>query len=259
MTATTPSMFDLTGRIALITGSSRGIGNILAAALADAGATVVLNGRDPQRLDRAAQELSARIGRAVPAFSFDVTDQDAVRSAIAEVTAQVGPIDVLVNNAGVQHRQSLVDVSLADWERVIATDLTSAFLVGREVAPGMLARGAGKIVNVASVQSDLARAGIGAYTAAKGGIRNLTRAMAAEWSGSGVQVNAIAPGYIHTEMTQALVDDADFNDFIVRRTPAARWGRAIDLAGPVVWLSSSGSDFVTGQTIFVDGGMTVVV
>lgn len=252
-------LFDLTGRIALVTGSSRGIGAILAAALADAGATVVLNGVDEVRLQQAATALSTRLGRDVPSAAFDVTDETAVAQAIARITREVGPIDVLVNNAGIQHREPLTDISVADWERVITTDLTSAFIVGREVARGMLARGSGKIINVASVQADLARAGIAAYTAAKGGLRNLTRAMAAEWAPAGIQVNAIAPGYIHTEMTQALVDDAAFSDSIIRRTPAARWGSTRDLAGPVVWLASAGSDFVNGQTIFVDGGMTVVV
>ena len=178
---------------------------------------------------------------------------------MARVEAEVGPVGVLVNNAGVQHRVPLVDLDAADWRRVLETDLTSAFLVGRAVARSMIGRGRGKIINVASVQSDLARPGIGPYTAAKGGLRTLTRAMAAEWARSGVQVNALAPGYLATEMTQALVDDADFTAWVVGRTPAARWGTTADLVGPAVWLASPASDFVNGQTIFVDGGMTVVV
>ncbi|NUP74793.1 MAG: SDR family oxidoreductase, partial [Sinomonas sp.] len=161
--------------------------------------------------------------------------------------------------AGIQHRVPLFDLDLADWDRVIRTDLTSAFLVGRAAARGMAERGAGKIINICSVQTDLARPSIGAYTAAKGGLRNLTRAMTAEWAGSGLQINGIAPGYIHTEMTQNLVDDAEFNAWILGRTPARRWGTVDDVAGPVVWLASAASDFVNGQTIFVDGGMTVVV
>lgn len=253
------AVFDLSGRIALVTGSSRGIGNIVARALAEAGATVVLNGVDPARLAAAADALAADLGRDVPARAFDVTDPAAIIVAIADIEAEVGPIEILVNNAGVQHREPLLEVALADWDRVLAVDLTSAFLVGREVARRMIGRGHGKIVNIASVQADLARPTIGPYTAAKGGLRNLTRAMAAEWAASGLQINAVAPGYIHTEMTQPLVDDPEFNTFIVRRTPAGRCGTPGDLAGPVVWLSSAGSDFVNGQVIFVDGGMTVVV
>ncbi|MDF2992356.1 MAG: family oxidoreductase [Microbacterium sp.] len=252
-------LFDLTGRIALITGSSRGIGNILARALGDAGATIVLNGMDAARLESAREALAAQIGRDVHARQFDVSDEAQVRTAVADIESTIGQIDILVNNAGIQHRQPLLEVSREDWDRVIAIDLTSAFLVGREVARAMISRGRGKIVNIASVQTDLARPTIGPYTAAKGGLRNLTRAMTAEWAASGLQINAVAPGYIHTEMTQALVDDPEFNAFILRRTPAARWGTPADLGGPVVMLSSSASDFVNGQVLFVDGGMTVIV
>jgi gluconate 5-dehydrogenase len=255
-----PALFDLTGTIALVTGSSRGIGRALAEGLAGAGATVVLNGRDPDRLEQTRGELAGRLGAdRVHAYAFDVTDEAAVQEAVAAVEAEVGPVGVLVNNAGVQHRVPLVDLDVADWRRVIETDLTSAFLVGRTVARLMISRGRGKIINIASVQSDLARPGIGPYTAAKGGIRTLTRAMAAEWGGAGVQVNALAPGYLATEMTQALVEDEDFTTWVVGRTPAARWGSPADLVGPAVWLASPASDFVLGQTIFVDGGMTVVV
>jgi len=254
------SLFDLTGRIALVTGSSRGIGRELARGLADAGATVVLNGRDPSALDATAASFAAAHGAGrVFASAFDVTDEEATRSAINLIESECGPLDILVNNAGIQLRVPLLDLALADWDRVIRHDLTSAFIVGRAVANGMIARGRGKIINICSVQTDLARPAIAAYTAAKGGLRNLTRAMTAEWAAAGLQINAIAPGYIHTEMTQSLVDDQRFNDWIVGRTPAARWGTPEDLVGPTVWLSSSGSDYVNGQVIFVDGGMTVVV
>lgn len=255
--ATSP--FDLTGRLALVTGSSRGIGAIIARALADAGATLVLNGVDEARLEAAAAALAQETGREVHHRAFDVTDEDALESAVASIESEIAPIDVLVNNAGIQHREPLLEVSRADWDRVLAVDLTSAFLVGRAVARGMTARGRGKIVNIASVQADLARPTIAPYTAAKGGLRNLTRAMAAEWAGSGLQINAVAPGYIHTEMTQALVDDPEFDAFIKRRTPAGRWGTPKDIGGPVVWLCSDASDFVNGQVVFVDGGMTVIV
>ena len=255
----TVNPFDLTGRVALVTGSSRGIGRALAAGLAEAGATVVLNGLDADRLEATRAALAAEHGGRIHAVAFDVADEAAVEEAVARIEAEAGPLEVLVNNAGVQHRQPLLEVSREDWDRVLRVDLTSAFLVGRAVARGMIARGHGKIVNIASVQADLARPTIGPYTAAKGGLRNLTRAMTAEWAASGLQINAIAPGYIHTEMTQNLVDDPDFDRWITGRTPAGRWGRVADLVGPAVWLASAASDYVTGQVVFVDGGMTAVV
>ncbi|WP_284748238.1 SDR family oxidoreductase [Amycolatopsis sp. RTGN1] len=254
------SAFDLTGRVALITGSSRGIGLAIAEGLADAGATIVLNGLDPDRLEDTRAKLAARFGDdRVAARAFDIVDETAVASAVESIETDVGAVDVLVNNAGIQHREPLLDVSLADWRRVLDIDLTGAFVVGRTVAGRMVPRRAGKIVNICSVQTDLARPTIGPYTAAKGALRNLTRAMTAEWAADGLQINAIAPGYIHTEMTQNLVDDEAFNGWILGRTPARRWGTVADLAGPVVWLSSPASDYVNGQVIFVDGGMTVVV
>ncbi|MBT2250766.1 SDR family oxidoreductase [Arthrobacter sp. BHU FT2] len=254
------SPFDLTGRTALITGSSRGIGKALAAGLARAGAAVVLHGLDAGRLEATRKELAAEFGaEKVGAVSFDITNEDAVKAGLAEAEAAYGPLDILVNNAGIQHRVPLLALDVADWNRVLATDLTSAFLVGREAARRMLARRRGKIINIGSVQSDLARPTIGAYTAAKGGLRNLTRAMTAEWAGEGLQINSIAPGYIHTEMTQALVDDEAFNTWILGRTPAGRWGTVEDLSGPVTWLASDASNYVNGQTIFIDGGMTTVV
>lgn len=254
------NLFDLTGRIALVTGSSRGIGKELAAGLADAGATIVLHGRNAETLAATAAEFAERFGQErIFSYAFDVTDAEAVAGGIVAIEAEVGPIRILVNNAGIQHRVPLLELDVADWQRVLDTNLTSAFLVGREAARGMLQRGAGKIINICSVQTDLARPTIAAYTAAKGGLRNLTRAMTAEWAGAGLQVNGIAPGYIHTEMTQNLVDDEKFNSWILGRTPAGRWGTVADLAGPAVWLASDGSDYVNGQTIFIDGGMTVVV
>ncbi|MHC6230632.1 SDR family oxidoreductase [Arthrobacter sp. MMS24-T111] len=254
------SLFDLSGRVALVTGSSRGIGSSLARALADAGATVVLNGVNPERLREAEAAMAADFpaGR-IASIAFDVTDGEAAARGIAWIEEHVGPLEILVNNAGIQHRVPMLELEVADWERVISTDLTSAFLVGREAARCMIRRGRGKIINICSVQTDLARPTIAPYVAAKGGLRNLTRAMTAEWAASGLQVNGIAPGYIHTEMTQNLVDDEQFNAWILGRTPAHRWGTPKDLAGPVVWLASDGSDFVNGQTIFIDGGMTVVV
>lgn len=254
------TLFDLTDRVALVTGSSRGIGLAIASGLLRAGARVVLNGVNPARLDAARESLVREFGeKAVAAEAFDVTSPDAVADGIGAIESDVGPIEILVNNAGLQHRESLLDVSLENWNRVITTDLTSAFLVGREVARHQLARGHGKIINICSVQTDLARPSIAAYTAAKGGLRNLTRAMTAEWAAGGLQINGIAPGYIHTEMTQPLVDDEAFNSWIIGRTPAARWGTPDDLVGPAVFLASNASDYVTGQVLFIDGGMTAVV
>ena len=253
-------LFDLTGRLAVVTGSSRGIGLAIAAGLATAGARVVLNGVDESRLDRTCDSLREKFGAdAVHAARFDVTDPDQVSSAVGDIEQRIGPIEILVNNAGLQHREPLLDVSLENWQRVIDIDLTSAFLVGREVARHQLGRGSGKIVNICSVQTDLARPSIAAYTAAKGGLRNLTRAMTAEWAGGGLQINGLAPGYIHTEMTQALVDDTSFNNWILGRTPAGRWGTVDDLVGPAIFLASPASAHVNGQVLFVDGGMTAVV
>jgi gluconate 5-dehydrogenase len=253
-------LFDLTGRVALVTGSSRGIGNALARALAGAGATVVLNGIDGERLKAAEAAMAAGFAPGqVHSVAFDVTKDAEAARGILWVEENVGPLQILVNNAGIQHRVPMLELDVADWERVIATDLTGAFLVGREAARHMIPRGKGKIINICSVQTDLARPTSAPYVAAKGGLGNLTRAMTAEWAASGLQINGIAPGYIHTEMTQNLVDDEQFNSWILGRTPAQRWGTVEDLAGPAVWLASDGSDFVNGQTIFIDGGMTVVV
>ena len=255
-----PSPFDLTGRTALVTGSSRGIGLAIAEGMALAGARLVLNGIDPTRLDHARGTLAERFGDdQVVARAFDVTDPDQVREGVAGVETSVGPIEILVNNAGLQHREPLLEVSVENWNRILTTDLTSAFLVGREVARRQLDRGHGKIINVCSVQTDLARPSIAPYTTAKGGLRNLTRAMTAEWAPGGLQINGIAPGYIHTEMTQALVDDPAFTSWILRRTPAARWGTVADLVGPAVFFASPASDYINGQVLFIDGGITAVV
>ncbi|MFT2815660.1 SDR family oxidoreductase [Leifsonia sp. A12D58] len=254
------NLFDISGRIALVTGSSRGIGKAIARGLADAGAIVILNGINGERLEATRADFAARFGAdKIFALAFDVTDDVAVAAAIQSIEDEIGPLRILVNNAGVQHRVPMLDLEVADWERVMKTNLTSAFLVGREAARHMIPRGEGKIINIASVQTDLARPTIAPYTASKGGIRNLTRAMTAEWAEHGLQINAIAPGYIHTEMTQNLVDDEKFNSWILGRTPAHRWGTINDLVGPALWLAGDGSQFVNGQVVFIDGGMTVVV
>ena len=251
-------LFDLTGRTALVTGSSRGIGRGLAGGLSAAGAHVVLHGRDLDRLDQEAEALRAG-GATVSTVAFDVTDEEAVEQGVAELAGRVGAIDVLVNNAGVQARAPFTEFPVQDWNRLLATNLTSAFLVGRAVARGMQQRGRGKVVNIGSVQSMLGRPGITPYAATKGGIAMLTRGMCADLGPSGIQVNAIAPGYFATDLTAPLVADPDFSDWVERRTPAGRWGRVDELIGAAVFLSSRASDFVNGQVLTVDGGMTAVV
>jgi len=246
------ALFDLTGRRALVTGSSRGIGLALARGLAQAGADVVLNGRSQQALEQAAASFP---GRPAEVAQFDVTDAGAVE----EAANSLGRIDILVNNTGVQHREPMLDVSAENFRRVVDTNLTSAFLVGRAFAAGMVQRGHGKIVNVCSVQSWLARPGIAAYAASKGGLAMLTKGMCAEWASRGVTVNGLAPGYVVTELTQPLVDNPEFDAWIRGRTPAGRWARVEDLVGTLVWLCAPASDFVNGQVVAVDGGLTAVI
>lgn len=250
--------FDLTGKLALVTGSSRGIGKALATALAQHGAHVLIHGRN---LD-AASAVSAQLNEAGYSTSpvvFDVTDETAVREGIAGIEAEHGVLDILVNNAGMQKRAPIGEFELADWNELIAVNLTSAFLVSKAVAGAMKQRGHGKIINIGSVQSQLARPSIAPYSATKGAIVMLTKGLCADLSPHGVQVNAIAPGYFATELTQALVDDEQFSAWVCGRTPAGRWGKVEDLGGAAVFLASDASNFVTGQTLFVDGGMTSVV
>jgi gluconate 5-dehydrogenase len=253
----TAGVFDIRGRTALVTGSSRGIGLALAGGLVEAGCSVALHARDAEALERAASTLSGD-GR-VHHVAFDVTDRAGVDAGVAAVEAELGPLDILVNNAGMQHRAPLLDFPDDAWQRVIETNLTSAFYVGRAVARGMVERGRGKIVNIGSLQSELARAGTAPYAASKGGIKMLTRAMCAEWAPAGVQVNAIGPGYFDTELTSALVQDEQFDAWLRRRTPAARWGRPEELVGTLLYLASPASDFVNGQILYVDGGMSAVL
>jgi gluconate 5-dehydrogenase len=255
---------DLRGRRALVTGSTRGIGAAIAAGLARSGATVVLNGRHPDRVASSVALLSDALRAEgsegdLRGAAFDVTDLDAAVACVAKVEAELGGIDVLVNNAGMQWRSPLIELQLADWERVLSTNLTSCFVLARQVARGMLERGRGKIINVCSVQNSLVRPTTAPYAAAKAGLGSLTRTMCAEWASAGIQANALAPGYVGTELNAALVADPDFSAWVVGRTPARRWCTAEDLVGPALWLASSASDFVNGQVIYVDGGITAVV
>jgi gluconate 5-dehydrogenase len=251
------NLFNLSQQRILITGSNRGLGFHIARGLAQHGAHVILNGRDENKLADAAATL-AKDGHSVQVARFDITSESEIQRAIAELRA-TGPIDVLINNAGIQRRVLLDQVSLQTWSEVIETNLTSAMLVSREVAAGMIERRRGKIINICSVMSDLGRTTTGAYTAAKGGLKMLTKAMCADWAQHNIQVNAIGPGYFITEMTQVLADDPSFDGWVKQRTPAKRWGTPDELAGVAVFLSSAASSFINGQIIYIDGGMSAVV
>jgi gluconate 5-dehydrogenase len=252
------ALFDLGGRTALVTGSSRGLGRAIAEGLAAAGAGLVLNGVDDGRLAEAAAAMRAA-GQSGRESRFDVTDEASVAAAFESFDRDGVAIDILVNNAGIQFRKPMAELALADWQRVIDTNLTSAFVVGREAARRMIPRGRGKIVNIGSVMSGLARPTIAPYTVAKAGIKALTQAMTAEWAQHGVQANAIGPGYMITDMNKALIEDEAFNAWVTGRTPSRRWGRPEELVGAAVFLSSAASDYVSGQIIYVDGGMVAVV
>ncbi|MGB3243759.1 MAG: SDR family oxidoreductase [Sulfitobacter sp.] len=246
------SLVDLTGHRALITGSSQGIGFALAKGLSSAGAEVVLNGRDPAKLAKAAEALEGTIHT----LAFDVTDHEAVRDAVDGFEESIGPIDILINNAGMQHRAELQDFPPDAFERLLQTNVASVFHVGQAVARHMIPRGQGKIINIASVQTALARPGIAPYTATKGAVGNLTKGMATDWAKYGLQCNAIAPGYFETPLNAALVADPDFSDWLAKRTPSGRWGKVEELVGAAVFLSSAASSFVNGHTLYVDGGIT---
>lgn len=251
--------FDLTGRTALITGSTRGIGLAIAQGLGAAGARVVVNSRQQ---DAVATAVAALQGQGIDAMgaAFDVADEASVAAAFRRFDDQGLEIDILVNNAGIQHRKPMLELDLADWQRVIDTNLTAAFLVGREAARRMVQRGrGGKIINIGSLTSEAARATVAPYTVAKGGIKMLSRAMAAEWARFGIQANSIGPGYILTDMNQALVDNPEFDAWVKASNPAQRWGRPDELAGTAVYLASSASDYVNGQIIYVDGGWLSVL
>lgn len=251
-------LFDLTGKLALITGSSQGIGFALAQGLAEHGAAVVINGRDSGKVDAAVKALIDK-GHKAYASNFDVTDADVVETSIDAIERDFGPIEILINNAGMQFRAPLEDFPQDKWQLLLETNISSIFYVSQPVARHMIARKRGKIINIASVQSELARPSIAPYTATKGAVRNLTRGMATDWAKYGLQVNAIAPGYFATPLNQALIDDPEFTKWLEKRTPAGRWGNVEELVGAAVYLSGDASSFVNGQVLHVDGGMTASV
>lgn len=252
-------LFDISDRLALVTGSSRGLGRSLALTLARAGARVIVHGRDRAAVEATRDEVRELSGRQADAVVFDVTDADAAERAVAELIREHGTPDILVNNAGVQRRAPFHEFDVADWDDVVAANLSGVFYTSRFVTPAMVERGSGKIVNIASVQSLLARQTIAPYSASKGGVAMLTKGMAADLARHGIQVNALSPGYFATEMNRALVDDPDFTAWLTQRTPAQRWGDFAELDGALLFLCSDASSFVSGQNIFVDGGMTAVV
>ncbi|MEM9320731.1 MAG: SDR family oxidoreductase [Pseudomonadota bacterium] len=249
------ALFDLTGKHALITGSSQGIGLALARGLAASGAAITLNGRDSEKLENAAGSLRSD-GADVSVLPFDVTDHGAVRKTIDTFESQTGAIDILVNNAGMQHRTPLEDFPPDAFERLLQTNIASVFHVGQACARHMIGRGAGKIINIASVQTALARPGIAPYTATKGAVANLTKGMATDWAKHGLNCNALAPGYFDTPLNAALVADPEFSAWLEKRTPAGRWGQVDELVGTCIYLASDAASFVNGTTIFVDGGIT---
>lgn len=251
-------LFNLQGRTALVTGSSRGLGRAMAQGLAEAGAAIVLNGANADRLATAAREMTAA-GHKVREACFDITDEAAIVEAFEGFDADGIAIDILINNAGIQFRRPMVELATEDWRKVIEANLTSAFVVGREAAKRMIPRGRGKIINIGSLTSEFARATVAPYTVAKGGIKMLTRAMTAEWASHNIQANAIGPGYMLTDMNQALIENPAFDAWVKGRTPARRWGRPEELIGVAVFLASSASDYVNGQIVYVDGGMVSVL
>ena len=252
------NLFSLAGRGALVTGSGQGIGFGLARGLAEHGATVILNGRTQEKVERAVDTLSAE-GHAVHASVFDVTDAASVASAVEKIESEIGAIDILISNAGVQFRAPLEDFPDDKWQLLLQTNVTGVFNVGKAVARRMIPRGRGKIINIASVMSELARTTIAPYSATKGAVRNLTRGMCADWARHGLQINAIAPGFFRTELNTALSEDAKFNAWLDQRTPAGRWGEVPELVGAAVFLASDASSFVNGHILYVDGGMTASV
>jgi gluconate 5-dehydrogenase len=258
LTSQNSNPFSLQNHRALITGSSGGIGLALARALGQAGATVVLNGRDSGRLQTAQAALVAD-GLSVELAVFDVTDADAVRVGVADIEQRLGAIDILVNNAGMQIRNPLHEFADDDWHRLMRTNLDSVFYVSKAVATGMIARGRGKIINICSVQSELGRPGIAPYTASKGAIKMLTKGMAIDWGPLGLNVNGLGPGYFKTELTAKLVDDPVFTAWLVGRTPSRRWGEVEELGGAAVFLASDASRFVNGHILYVDGGVTATL
>ncbi|MEC3907054.1 gluconate 5-dehydrogenase [Tamlana sp. 2201CG12-4] len=254
------TLFDLTGKVALITGATHGLGQAMAIGLGQAGATLVVNGASSQdKLNKAVEHYKS-LGLNTYGFLFDVTDEAQVIKNIEAIESEVGPIDILVNNAGIIKRTPLEQMEVTDFEEVIKVDLVSPFIVSKHVVKGMISRKRGKIINICSMMSELGRNTVGAYAAAKGGLKMLTKNMATEWAKHNIQTNGIGPGYFATSQTEPIrIDGHPFNEFILNRTPAAKWGDPEDLAGTAVFLASKASNFVNGQIVYVDGGILATI
>lgn len=253
------NLFDLTGKVALITGAVHGLGMAMAKGLGNAGATIVVNNNSEDKLEEAVAEYKS-LGLNAFGYVFDVTDDKAVEESIAKIEAEVGPIDILVNNAGIIKRTPIIEMETTDFELVLKVDLVGPFIVSKYVAKGMIERGGGKIINICSMMSELGRTSVSAYAAAKGGLKMLTRSMATEWARFNIQTNGIGPGYFATSQTAPIrVDGHPFNEFIMGRTPAGRWGDPSDLQGAAIFLSSKASDFVNGHVVYVDGGILATI
>ena len=253
------NLFDLTGKTALVTGGTHGLGMAIATGLANAGATIIVNDVLPEKLESAKKEY-AENGIKVHTYVLDVTDEKAVEQIIAVMEKEVGPIDILVNNAGIIKRIPILEMKAEEFRQVIDIDLTGPFIMSKTVAKGMVERGYGKIINMCSMMSELGRNTVSAYASAKGGLKMLTRSMATEWAKYNIQINGIGPGYFATDQTAPIrVDGHPFNEFIIGRTPAGRWGDPEDLAGTAVFLASKAADFVNGQVVYVDGGILATI
>ena len=255
----TTKLFDLTGKNALVTGGTHGIGMAIATGLANAGANIIVNDIFPEKLESAKEEY-AKNGIDIHTYVLSVTDEEAVNRTIPVIEEEVGPIDILVNNAGIIKRIPILEMKAEEFRQVLDVNLTGQFIMAKAVAKGMVARKSGKIINMCSMMSELGRATVSAYAASKGGLKMLTRSMATEWARHNVQINGIGPGYIATLQTEPLrVDGHPFNDFIIHRTPAGRWGDPEDLVGTAVFLASRASDFVNGHIVYVDGGILATI
>lgn len=253
------NLFDLSGKTALITGGIHGLGMAMAKGLGNAGATIVVNNNSEEALYEAVAEYKA-CGLKAFGYVFDVTKESEVIEAIEKIEKEVGPIDILVNNAGIIKRTPIVDMEVSDFKMVIDVDLVGPFIVSKNVAKGMIQRGGGKIINICSMMSELGRDTVSAYASAKGGLKMLTKSMATEWAKFNIQTNGIGPGYFATSQTAPIrVDGHPFNEFIISRTPAARWGDPEDLQGAAIFLSSKASDFVNGHILYVDGGILATI
>jgi gluconate 5-dehydrogenase len=251
-------LFDVSGKVALITGSTGGIGSAMAKALCDNDAIVVLNGRDRKKLMEQFEQLSG-LDFKVHAYQFDITNSTQTVKAIAQIKEAVGDIDILINNAGITVRNKLEEFNDEDWDRIIAVNLTGAYKIAKAVVPGMIARRSGKIINIGSIQCELGRPSITPYAASKGAIKMLTKGMAVEWAKYNIQINGIGPGYFKSEMTKPLYENVEFDRWLCSRTPSGRWGNMDELLGALMLLASPASNYMNGQMIYVDGGLLASV